>query len=165
MHPLVYRLEILVQNERSAQRGMITMHPLAYRLEIFSVAVSTFGGLAVRSRYTLCSEYIRVYLECRVPFVLRALLIEYCGTGGLNAASTGSMSSTEGPDTASAGSMSSSEPRVRAVPAVQTSGILAVLKSIRSIEPRKNGEFSQYELPKYCQCSYVLEVPTHPPLK
>ena len=68
--------------------------------------------------------------------VLRMLLVysirtpstEYCGAGGLNTASTGRTSSTEGPDTASTGSMNTTEARVQAVPAVQTSEILEVLR-------------------------------------
>ena len=59
--------------------------------------------------------------------------------GVLNTARTGSMSSksTEGLNTASTGSMmSSTEPRVQqAVPAVQTSEMDGVLKSIKSVEP------------------------------
>ena len=59
--------------------------------------------------------------------------------GVLNTARTGSMSSksTEGLNTASTGSiMSSTEPRVQqAVPAVQTSEMDGVLKSIKRVEP------------------------------
>ena len=45
-------------------------------------------------------------------------------------------SSTEGPNTASTGSTISTEPRVQqAVPAVQTSEMDGVLKSIKSVEP------------------------------
>ena len=47
------------------------------------------------------------------------------------------MSSTEGPNTPSTGSKSSTYSRVQAVPGVQTSKLLGVLRvSITSIEPR-----------------------------
>ena len=63
------------------------------------------------------SEYVRT---SRVHFALQVL----CGAGVLNTASTGSMSSAEGPNAASTGSISSAEFRDHAVPTVRTSEIV-----------------------------------------
>ena len=68
-------------------------------------------------------------LEYRVHFVLRVLRV--WSTGGLNTASTGSVSRTEGPNTASTGSMSSTD-----TPRLSNAEILWSAGRIRSTEPR-----------------------------
>ena len=62
-------------------------------------------------------------------------------TGGLNTRALKSMSSTDGPNTGCAGRMISTYARVEAVPAVQTSKILAVLQVSRVLNPENSSAF------------------------
>ena len=83
------------------------------------------------------------------------------------------MSGTDGPNTASTGSMSSTYVRVQAVPAVQKSEILGVLRVTRVLNPEilqhsskilpsntLTSSTSQYKNLKYCEyyCSSQYEI-------
>ena len=83
------------------------------------------------------------------------------------------MSSTDGPNTASTGSISSTCARVQAVPAVQKSKILGVLRVSRGLNPEVlqhsskmlrvilfTSSTSQYTTLKYCEyyCTSQYEI-------
>ena len=105
------------------------------QLANFSINHAIGGTKNSRSQYASYSEYTR-----RIGYISYSECWWYWSAGGVNTASTGSMSITEGPNTASTGVMSSTEPRVRQHPQYRTP------KYLESWQP-------QYNTPKYCEYS------------